>query len=151
QRPARAHRSRARISNVRIAIVNMGWAKTLRHEQLDRFAEQLLTRVAKHPLRLRIDDDDFSARVDDDDSIRRRLEQTAKSRFRLSLRRNVANDADDQPAAAGVDRAETDLNREFATIVAASPEIAAEPHRSCARTVRVFDAIGDMMRAIAFG
>src|ERR1051326_1162373 len=151
ERTSRAHRARARIGEIRTAIVDVRFAKSFRHEPFERRADQLFARVSEHPLRLRVDDDDFAGAVDDDDAVWRRFEQSAKTLLRAALRRHVADDADDERAVRSLDRTQTDLNREFRAVAAPAAEVASESHRTRTGSVGVAATVLLVRRAIALG
>src|SRR4051812_45649585 len=65
--------------------------------------------------------------------------------------RNVSNDADDQGAPLGRERAETDLDGELAAILAASGELSAFPHRAGARFAKIVVAVANVLRSEALG
>jgi len=126
-------------------------ARALRHQDLDRLPEQLVPFVAEHPLRLAVDDGDDAGAVDDDDRVGRRFEQPAEARLRKPLRGHVADDAGDQRAALGLDRAEADLHRELFAVRAHAAQLAVRSHRPRARRVRVGLTLVVMLLPVSLG
>ena len=60
----------------------MSRPKTLRNQHLDAFAEKIFAPIAKHQLRLLVDQNDLSLGIHDDDPVGSRFQQAAELRLR---------------------------------------------------------------------
>src|SRR5262245_56942247 len=113
----------------------MPLAKPLRHDDLDRLAEELQAAIAEETLGLRVDEHDLAGVVDDDDRVRRRLQEPAElllARLEYALcllaQADVAHGARDDESLLAPQRAEADLDRKLAAVLAHAVKLAAGPH-----------------------
>src|SRR5580658_38805 len=104
-------------------MLRMRFAETRRNQHLERSADQFIAPVAEQTLRLRIHQDDNTARISDDEGVRRRIQDAAESYFARAQRLlrilaccNVPNRTRYQYALRGLYWAQTDLDRECAAV-----------------------------------
>ena len=69
--------------------------------RLDRLAHQFVAIVAEELLRLRVDEDNGTVRIDHDDGIGRRFDDQAKTLLRAFALADIADDADEMALVAG--------------------------------------------------
>ena len=91
-------------------MADVSTPKTLRYQCLDRHAQEVLTRELEEPFCLRVEDDHLAFAIDDDDRVGRCLEETPKPCFDFLPRGGVSNDADDESARLGLQRAQADFD-----------------------------------------
>src|SRR5439155_422544 len=103
---SRSHWPRCWICKERLPQPRMIGAITLRHEHLDWFAKQLITRIAEHPLGLRVDHLDEAGRTDHHNRVWRRLHYLAFAYPPLFRSGNVHDCREHHGALVGLDRAE---------------------------------------------
>jgi hypothetical protein len=128
-----AHGSHARVAEVGDPVEGVVAVKVLRHQHLDWLADQLRPHIAKQLLSLGINQHDHTVAVDNHHGIRRRLEQGAELILCQLPIGDVANGTGDEETRAGCKRAQANLDRERAAILAPGGKIEATAHRPGAR------------------
>src|SRR5580693_6200201 len=107
--------------------------EAFRNEDLDGIAQQFEARIAKQLFGARVDQDNAATLIDDDHGVGRRLQQRAKLVFRTLASGNVADGANDHGSLRRLYRAEADLDRELAAVLAQTAELESYAHGAHAR------------------
>ena len=145
------HRPYPRIGEEPTSMASVSTPEAVGHQCLDWHAQEVLARVLEEPLCLSVDNDDRAFAIDDDDRIWRGFEEASKLRFNFLSCRGVSNDADDQGARLGLQRAQADFDGELAAILAASREFSAFPHGTGVGLAKIVVAVAGMVLSEALG
>src|SRR5439155_12200546 len=98
QLQTRPHGTRARSAEKAGAVAGMLAAKTLRDQNLDFLAEELLAGITEQLLGLRVHEHDAAITIDNDDGVGRGFQQTLEFLFRPLAVANIPNRAHRQRA-----------------------------------------------------
>ena len=101
----------------------MLFAKPFRHHQLDPLTDELVTRVAKELLRLRVDQQDPTFAIDNHHRVRCGLEEAAELLFRFFPFGDVADGGRHERAVLGFKWAQADLDRKLRTVLAQAVQL----------------------------
>src|SRR5207248_2734505 len=105
------HRPQFGIRKIAGPVFGMLFPKTLGDEQFDPLPNELVARISKKALRLRVDEVDASVAPHDDHGVGRRLEESFELLLRLLSLGNIPNCARNEGSVLGLERAQADLDR----------------------------------------
>ena len=145
------HRPYPRIGEEPPSMANVSTPKALGHQCLDWHTQEVLARELEEPLCLRVEDDYLAFAIDDDDRVGCCFEETSKPRFDFLPCSGVSNDADDQSARLGLQRAQADFDGELAAILAAPGEFSAFPHGTGVGLAKIVVAVASMLLSEPLG
>ena len=122
--PRRGRRKKA------VAMVRVLRAKPFRNQRFDGPPDQLIAAITERSLRFRVHQNDQAGAVDHDHGCRSRFDRQAKTSFQDLALGDVHHRAEHEHAVVGLDWIQTNLHREFATILTQPKQVAARPHPS---------------------
>src|SRR5260221_251961 len=124
-------------------------AKPVGHEQLDLLTDHLLALVSEDLLGLRVHEYDSAILAHNHHRIWRRLEKAPELLLGSLAVRDVANGTGHQRALFSLQRAQTDLDREFGAVLAPAIQIEPGSHRANFGTAEISAAMARVLVAVA--
>ena len=135
-----------RLFGVAVAMLGVVGPEAARDQDFDGLAQEFLALVAEQGLGLGIDEPDDSRVVDDDHGVRRRLQQPPEPLLGGFTVTDVTDGGGHKQAVGGLQRTETDFDRELSTVLAQPVQFQPRTHRPHLTIVGIAVPMLGMMR-----